>query len=39
MFLGLAINLLPRKSLISGDKSVGVAGFEPNTYLDDNKKL
>ena len=38
MFLGLVINLLPRKSLIFGDKSVGVAGFEPATSCSQSRR-
>jgi hypothetical protein len=29
MFLGLVINVIPRKSLILAEKSVGVAGLQP----------
>jgi hypothetical protein len=33
MILSLVMRLAPRKSLIFGEKSVGVVGLQPNTYL------
>ena len=33
MFLGLVISVIPRKSVIFGEKSVGVAGFEAPPLL------
>jgi hypothetical protein len=37
--LGLVISVIPRKSVIFGEKSVGVAGLQPTLYLHDYSKL
>jgi len=41
MFLGLVISVIPRKSVIFGEKSVGVAGLQTltHTYLETYKNL
>ncbi len=38
MFLGLVISVIPRKSVIFGGKSVGVAGFEPATSCSQSRR-
>ena len=38
MFLGLVISVIPRKSVIFGEKSVGVAGFEPATSCSQSRR-
>ena len=38
MFLGLVISVIPRKSMIFGEKSVGVAGFEPATSCSQSRR-
>ena len=39
MFLGLVISVIPRKSVIFGEKSVGVAGLQPIPFSLDYIKL
>jgi hypothetical protein len=39
MFLGLVISVIPRKSVIFGGKSVGVAGLEPKQIQSSKQEL